>query len=72
MERDEHRRIDHQLLLEEQRLENARSAIANGTRDKQERVVCDLRRHYKKMSRGFARRNDGKRSENGIRGQNTS
>lgn len=61
MERSEHRRIDHQLVLEEQRIENARQAIANGRRARLDWVVRDLRTHYKEMSQGFGGGN-GKRS----------
>jgi hypothetical protein len=45
---------DRSFPSEAQRIENARTAIANGTRAKQEReTLNDLRSGYRKMSRGF-------------------
>lgn len=40
---------------EEERYANARKAIENGKRDREQRVLVDLRTHYKAMSRGFGR-----------------
>lgn len=40
-------------LTEEQRIGNARKAIENGKRNKRDKVLDDLRTHYREMSRGF-------------------
>lgn len=49
------------VLTDAERIANAKSAIENGKRAKQDAVLFDLRTHYKKMSRGFRGGNYGKR-----------
>lgn len=47
---------------DEERIANARRAIENGRRAKQQEfILFDLRKHYKEMSRGFRGGNYGKK-----------
>lgn len=57
MNHEQHKEIDHQMMLEGKRLENARQAIRNGARaQREEHTLVDLREHHRAMRRYGARR----------------
>lgn len=49
--------MERQPISETARIANARKAIENGKKAREERTLFDLRTHYKAMSRSFGRQN---------------